>query len=135
MPLHSIVTGQSIDPVKLQRAQELREQMTPAERRLWEKLRANRLGGFHFRCQQIIDGFIVDFYCHAADLVVELDGSVHRTQVDYDTERDRLLAQRGLAVMRIANERVADALEAVLAEILQACRQRTPAPVDPTNST
>jgi very-short-patch-repair endonuclease len=128
MPLHSIVTGQSIDPVKLQRAQELREQMTLAERRLWEKLRANRLGGFHFRRQQIIDGFIVDFYCHAADLVVELDGSVHRTQVDYDTERDRLLAQRGLAVMRIANERVADALEAVLAEILQACRQRTPAP-------
>ena len=51
--------------------------MTPWERKLWFHLRTNRLGGFHFRRQQIIDGVIVDFYCHALRLVEEVDGSGH----------------------------------------------------------
>ena len=67
MRKRNIVTGQKVSREKLRRAQELRQKMTPAERRLWNQLRANRLGGWHFRRQQIIDGFIVDFYCHKAE--------------------------------------------------------------------
>jgi len=68
----NIVIGQNITSAKLQRAKELRHQMTPEEKILWQHLRANPLNGFHFRRQQIIDGFIADFYCHAAALVIEL---------------------------------------------------------------
>ena len=50
--------------------------MTPAEKILWQELRANKLG-VHFRRQQAIAGFIVDFYCHKAGLVVEVDGDIH----------------------------------------------------------
>ena len=73
-----IVTGQRINPEILKRAKELRKEMTPAERCLWNRIRANRLGGWHFRRQQIINGFIIDFYCHKAELVIEVDGPIHR---------------------------------------------------------
>jgi very-short-patch-repair endonuclease len=53
--------------------------MTPAERILWQELRGNKLGA-HFRRQQIIAGFIVDFYCHKVALVIEVDGDVHDLQ-------------------------------------------------------
>ena len=104
------------------RAKELRRQMTPAERRLWERLRANRLGGLQFRRQQVIDGFIVDFYCHAAAVVVEVDGPVHEDRADYDAERDRILTARGLRVVRFTNEQVDRSLADVLRRIEAICR-------------
>ena len=122
MPAKNIVIGQKVAPVKVQRARDLRRHMTPEEDRLWQALRANRLGGFHFRRQQVIDGFIVDFYCHAVGLVVELDGGVHRQQADYDAERDRVLAARGLRVVRISNEDARQDLDGVLARLLAVCR-------------
>ncbi len=85
---------------------------------LWERLRANRLRGLHFRRQQIIDGFIADFYCHAAGLVVEVDGPIHRWQRDNDATRDRVFESRGLTVLRVANEQVHHDIEAVLRRIL-----------------
>ncbi len=78
MKKDNIVTGQIVSPEKLKRAKELRRNMTPAERRIWKHLRANQLDGWHFRRQQIIDGFIVDFYCHKAKLVIEIDGPIHQ---------------------------------------------------------
>lgn len=63
MPVKNIIPGQRATKEKLQRAKELRREMTPAEKILWEELRANKLG-VHFRRQQVIQGFIVDFYCH-----------------------------------------------------------------------
>ena len=62
----NIVIGQRVMAEKVAQARRLRKQMTEAEKRLWERLRGNRVDGVHFRRQQIIDGFIVDFYCHAA---------------------------------------------------------------------
>ena len=73
----AIIRGQKISRVKLQRAKELREEMTEYEKILWNFLRRNGLHGFHFRRQQIIVGYIVDFYCHTANVVVEVDGEVH----------------------------------------------------------
>jgi len=117
MPTQGIITGQKTNPAKLRRAKAMRHNMTPAEKRLWSALRRNQLDGLHFRRQQIIDGFIVDFYCHAAGLVVEVDGPVHDQQVEYDIARDRALATRGLHILRVKNEKVMQNLEDVLARI------------------
>ncbi len=102
---------------KRQLAYEMRRKMTTAEVLLWERLRANRLQGLHFRRQQVIDSFIVDFYCHAKGLVVEVDGGVHETQADYDAERDRILAARQLQVLHFSNERIVNEIEGVLEQI------------------
>ena len=99
--------------------------MTEAERLLWHHLRRNQLDGLHFRRQQVIDGFIVDFYCHTTGLVVEVDGGVHQQQQRYDSERDRVMSQRGLRVLRFANDELTRDLEAVLQRIAAACREPT----------
>ena len=99
----NIVLGQKVEKAKLARAKELRRTMTPEEKILWRHLRTNRLAGLHFRRQQVIDGFIADFYCHQSGLVVELDGAVHQTQKNYDAKRDRALSQRKLRTLRIKN--------------------------------
>jgi very-short-patch-repair endonuclease len=95
--------------------------MTPEERSLWQNLRANRLCGLRFRRQQVIDGFIADFYCHAAGLVLELDGTSHDQQSDYDAERDRILSARGPRVLRIRNEEIRFQLRDVIRRIAALC--------------
>jgi very-short-patch-repair endonuclease len=71
--------------------------MTPAEKILWEELRGDKLG-VHFRRQQVIQRFIVDFYCHRAGLVVEVDGDVHDLQKEQDERREKVLTEMGLRV-------------------------------------
>jgi very-short-patch-repair endonuclease len=122
---NKIVIGQIINPEKMQRAKEFRRQMTPAEKILWEHLRGNRLHGLHFRRQQIIDGFIADFYCHAARLVIEVDGKIHEQQAEYDAERDKVLSARGLRLLRIKNEEVVQEIDRVLMLIYQVCCEET----------
>ncbi len=117
-----IVAGQHVDGAKVERALEMRRAPTPEERLLWERLRRNALGGLHFRRQQIIDGFIVDFYCHAAGLVVEIDGPIHDERQSYDEERDAILASRGLRILRFSNEEVRADIRSVLARVLEATR-------------
>ena len=105
MPVKNIIPGQSVIKEKLQRAKELRRDMTPAEKVLWEELRANKLG-VHFRRQQIIAGFIVDFYCHKSALVVEVDGDIHDLQQDEDARREKVLCEMGLRIVRFRNDEV-----------------------------
>ena len=69
--------------------------MTPAEKILWQELRANKLG-VHFRRQQVIAGFIVDFYCHKAGLVIEVDGDIHDLQREEDARWEKVLSEMGL---------------------------------------
>jgi very-short-patch-repair endonuclease len=117
-----IVAGQTVADGKVIRSRELRRDMTPAERALWACLRDRRLAGWKFRRQQVIDGFIADFYCADAGLVVELDGAVHDRQAAADAERDGILMARRLTVLRVRNERVAADLAGVLWEIEEWCR-------------
>jgi very-short-patch-repair endonuclease len=131
MSPRNIVIGQNVDPQKAGRARELRQTMTEAEKTLWENLRGNRLGGFHFRRQQVIAGYIVDFYCHSASLAVELDGPVHENQADYDLERDGILKVLGLRVVRIKNKDVFEDLEAVLQKIYNDCEEDEISPPAP----
>jgi very-short-patch-repair endonuclease len=116
MPVKNINPGQKIDPKKLQRAIDLRSEMTPAEKILWQELRGNKLG-FHFRRQQVIAGFIVDFYCHSAGLVIELDGDIHKEQQEYDTVRDKILEDMGLHVLRYSNNDVLQNLPRMLIQL------------------
>ena len=90
--------------------------MTPAEKFLWNELRANKLG-FHFRRQQVTVGFIVDFYCHKAALVIEVDGDVHELQQDEDARRERVLTDLGLRIVRFRNEDILKDLSMVLEKI------------------
>jgi very-short-patch-repair endonuclease len=116
MPLKNIITGQRVTKEKLQRAKELRRDMTHAESILWNELRANKLGA-HFRRQQVISGFIVDFYCHKAGLVIEVDGGIHDRQQAEDKRREKVLSERGLRIARFRNEEVEKDLTSVLARI------------------
>jgi very-short-patch-repair endonuclease len=108
-----ITSGQNVHPDKLAFAKQLRREMTPAERRLWKALRRNALDGFHFRRQQVIEGYIADFYCDVAKLAIELDGGVHQEQWQYDESRDKAIAGMGVRVLRISNDAMLD-VEAVI---------------------
>ena len=94
-----------------------RREMTKAEAVLWKAIRASRLGGLHFRRQQIIDGFIVDFFCHSAALIIEVDGPVHEEQAEYDAAREEVLRQRKLRIIRFTNDDVLKNLPTVLQRI------------------
>jgi very-short-patch-repair endonuclease len=116
MPLKNIVTEQRVTREKLQRAKELRREMTAAEKVLWQELRANKLG-VHFRRQQIIAGFIVDFYCHKAGLVVEVDGDIHDMQQEEDARRAKALSEMGLRIVRFKNDEILKNLSVVMGRI------------------
>ncbi len=93
-------------PEKTQRARELRRRMIPAEPALWEHLRDHRLNGLHFRRQQPKRGFIIDLYCHAARLIIEVDGPIHNQQIVYDTERGLILTGDDAYLLRVTNDDV-----------------------------
>jgi very-short-patch-repair endonuclease len=118
MPAKNIIPGQKVSKEKLQRSHELRRDMTPAENILWHELRANKLG-VHFRRQQDIAGFIVDFYCHKADLVIEVDGDIHDLQPEEDARRDKVLDELGLRIVRFRNDDVLKNLSTVLEKITE----------------
>jgi len=100
---YRIVVNQFVAPEKLRFAKQMRTEMTHCEAILWERLRRKGLG-VNFRRQQVIYGFIADFYCHSEALVIEVDGVTHDTE--YDQERDRIFSERGIRVLRVTNEQV-----------------------------
>ncbi len=120
MPACNVVVGQNIASGMKERSRELRRDMSHGEKILWEALRSRRLHNLRFRRQQIVGRFIVDFYCHEAGLVVEVDGPVHDEQVERDQERDAFLRGLGLYVLRIPDAEVRGNLSAVLDRISQA---------------
>ena len=116
MPIKNIVTEQPVTKAKLERAKELRREMTPAEKLIWQQIRANKLG-VRFRRQQVIQGFIVDFYCHQAGLVIEVDGDIHDLQKEEDERREKVLSEMGLQIVRFGNDEVVKSLSAVVGKI------------------
>ena len=98
-------------------ARELRRGSTPEEKVLWQHVRRNQIAGQHFRRQHVLSGFIADFYCPAARLVVELDGAHHGDQEQADRERDAALAGTGAMVLRFSNPEVRENLASVLKRI------------------
>ncbi len=112
-----VVRGQRISPEKMELAKQLRRSMTPAERELWQELRANRMRGLQFRRQQVIAGYIADFYCDAVGMIIEVDGLIHEAQQDWDVERQQAIEQLGITVLRFTNDEVLGNLANVLERI------------------
>jgi very-short-patch-repair endonuclease len=100
-------------------ARRLRQNLTPAEQKLWQALQNRQLGGLRFRSQHPVSSFILDFYCPERHLAIELDGEIHDHQHDYDNERTVQLNHLGYRVLRFRNEAVITDLENVLRQILE----------------
>ncbi|MDP1544540.1 MAG: DUF559 domain-containing protein [Anaerolineales bacterium] len=101
-------------------AREFRKEPTKSEAILWQALRGKKLDGHKFRRQQPVGYFIVDFYNSTYRLVVEVDGSVHNTQVEMDRARQDILEHIGLNVLRVK----ADDAEKNLASVLEMIRSK-----------
>ena len=116
-PLRPIPIGK-----KLALARQLRREPTPAERHAWSVLRNRRLLGLKFRRQHVLHGFIVDFYCPALKLVLELDGNPHdgATQASYDDARTAWLKSAGYRLIRIRNRDLTrEILEGIVGQVLR----------------
>ena len=105
------------------RAKQLRAEATFPEKLLWGRLRSRRLLGLKFRRQHCIDSYVVDFYCAAANLVVEIDGRSHDGRVEYDKARSAHLAELGLCVVRYTNDEVLADLDVVAEDIARHCNR------------
>ena len=103
-------------PHLFDKAQRLRANMTAAEKLLWEQLKENRLQ-YRFKPQHPLDIFIADFYCHALKLIIEVDGSVHDKQMEYDQARSDELRNKGIAVIRFTNDEVIEHITTVIEKI------------------
>ena len=114
-----LIQFQKINSSKLQLAKYFRSHMTYAERCFWNMCRRNQVAGLQFRRQQIIHGFIADFYCNQINLVVEVDGGIHEQQKDYDELRTKIINQHGVKVIRFTNEEVVNKSDWVLAKMME----------------
>ncbi len=99
-----------------QKAEQLRLNLTNAEKILWEHINKNQLG-CRFKSQHPIDIFIVDFYCHKYGLVIEIDGEIHFSRKEYDTGRTVEIEKYGLKVIRFTNMEIINDIENVISKI------------------
>ena len=104
-------------------ARALRRDMTDAERALWHRLRDRRSLGLKFRRQHPFAGFVLDFFCAEAGVLVELDGGQHADSLA-DARRDGILRRNGLIVLRYWNDDVLLRPDVVVADILRHCATR-----------
>ena len=116
-------------PAKLRsNARALRKNSTDAERILWTELRDHRLTGAGFRRQVPIGSYIADFICHAASLVIELDGGQHFSDQaeQSDAPRSAMIESKGFKVLRFSNHDVMTNRVGVLETIATAISERAP---------
>lgn len=91
-------------PERRRLCRELRRKQTPAETLFWQLVRDRRFDGHKFRRQHPLGNFIADFYCPELRLAIELDGGVHTKQRERDSERETLITQHGIRVLRVRNQ-------------------------------
>ena len=103
---NKVTGGVKINSDKLELAKKYRLNPTAKEAEVWEWLRSKRLLGLKWRRQQLIDGYIADFYCPELFLALELDGNVHDSESAqaYDEYRNQVFASKGIRTLRISNE-------------------------------
>ncbi len=105
---------------KLKRySQELRRNMTDAERLLWSNLRRKQLKGIQIYRQRIIGNYIVDFYCPSAKLIIEIDGGQHYSNggIKEDQTRDDYMRDQGFKVLRFSDREVFENPNGVIEKI------------------
>ena len=107
-------------PKMLHRAGELRKEPTPAEAKLWATLRTFREDGIHFRRQHAIGSYITDFCAPGRKLIIEVDGSQHLNQEEYDAERTAFLESKGYSLLRFWNSDVMNKINDVMSVVQEA---------------
>jgi len=114
-----IITNQKVKNKKVELSKKLRKNMSKAETHFWNAVRNKKLFGLKFRRQQIINGFVVDFYCNSLRLCVEIDGDIHdqEEQKEYDEERDKKIKSHDLMLLRLINDEVINDFEKVIQKI------------------
>lgn len=114
-----------------QRARELRKNMTDSERFLWAKIRRKQLNGYQFYRQKNIGNYIVDFYCPAAKLIIEIDGGqhYHGQGIKKDKIRDNFLVRLGFKVLRFSGREIFTNIDGVLHRIHQHLQKILPTPL------
>jgi very-short-patch-repair endonuclease len=103
-------------------ARELRKEQTPEEAIVWEQLRNRKFMDLKFRRQHVIEGFVVDFYCHQLRLAIEIDGAVHNKQKDYDALRQMLIESKDIRFIRVTNDEVHQDINILLKRIKENLR-------------
>ena len=116
-PLHSgegeepigpkgVIRNQKINPKKLELARQFRKNPTESEDAVWQMLRNRQIRNLKWRRQQVIDGFIADFYCAELNVVLEIDGSIHDEEdvKEYDAYRTSVFESKGIRTFRLRNE-------------------------------
>ena len=109
-----LVPSKNTTPKMMRRAGELRRNQTEAEAKLWSRLRTHRVNGIQFRRQHAIGNYIVDFCSPRRKLIIEVDGSQHLEQDDYDSERTKYLESLGYRVLRFWNNEVLNNMDMVM---------------------
>ena len=108
------------------RARTLRQNLTEAERRVWQILRSRQMKGYKFRRQVPIGCYIADFVCHEARLIVEIDGGQHDRSSPQEQERSRFLENEGYRVLRFRNNEVPANLDGIHTAIADELGRVTP---------
>ena len=100
------IRNQKINPKKLELARQFRKNPTESEDAVWQMLRNRQIRNLKWRRQQVIDGFIADFYCAELNVVLEIDGSVHDNEdvKEYDAYRTSVFESKGIRTFRLKNE-------------------------------
>jgi len=117
--------------VSIGSARRLRHKQTDAERLQWFRLRDRRLGGWKFKRQVPIEGFIVDFCCADAKLILEIDGGQHDEQRAQDESRTAVLESKGYLVLRFWNNEVIGNVKGVVEDVLRTIERPRSGPPHP----
>jgi very-short-patch-repair endonuclease len=114
-------------PHIFEKTNELRSNMTKAEKLLWNKLQNNKILGLRFKSQHPIDTYIADFYCHRLKLVIEVDGGIHSDpeNAEYDIGRSFEMNNFDIKVIRFKNKEIEAEIENVIKVIESICKERT----------
>jgi very-short-patch-repair endonuclease len=106
----------------------MRNNPTPAEQAMWEILKKEVMPKFpehKFKQQQVVLGYILDFYCETLRFGIEVDGGVHKDSEQYDCHRDKILARNGVQVLRIRNETVINKPQRLAFKICETIKYKT----------
>jgi very-short-patch-repair endonuclease len=115
--------------VKKEFARTLRQAQTEAEKKVWEILRNRKFNNYKFRRQHVIEGFILDFYCPALKLGIEVDGGIHTRRKDYDRLRQDIIESENIIIVRINNQELPKNRKLVLEKIKEKLTPHLPLPL------
>ena len=103
---YGVIRNQRINPKKLELARHFRKNPTASEDAVWQMLRNRQIKNLKWRRQQVLYGFIADFYCAELNVVLEIDGSIHENEEvkEYDAFRTSVFESRGIRIFRLKNE-------------------------------